>query len=210
MLLSAGALALADAALTVAWKEPVTALLQGMRQNDLENRLERLSIPAPPAIRDPRERLAAQARSLGAGRKEGQPVGRLELARLGVEEVVVQGTSTVSLRKGPAHYGRTGMPGSGRTVAIAGHRTTHGAPFAEIDDLERGDRISLHMPYGRFDYAVEGSRIVSPRETGVLRGVGRERLVLTACHPKWSADKRIVVFARLAGVDTRSSTRRSS
>ena len=84
-------------------------------------------------------------------------------------------------------------------MAIAGHRTTYGAPFRHIDELERGDRIVMRMPYGRFTYRVERTRIVDPSEVGVVRDVGHEQLVLTACHPLYSAAQRIVVFARPEG-----------
>ena len=82
-------------------------------------------------------------------------------------------------------------------MAIAGHRTTYGAPFRRIDQLERGDRIELRMPYGRFVYRVERTRIVPPTETSVTARVAYDRLVLSACHPLYSAAKRIIVFARL-------------
>jgi len=88
------------------------------------------------------------------------------------------------------------MPGKGGTVGVAGHRTTYLAPFRKIDKLVRGDRIVLEMPYGEFGYRVEKTRIVSPTATEVKRRVGYERLVLTACHPLYSAAQRIVVFAR--------------
>jgi sortase A len=82
-------------------------------------------------------------------------------------------------------------------VAIAGHRTTYGAPFRRVDDLGRGDRIELRMPYGRFVYRVERTRIVPPTEVSVTARVSYDRLVLSACHPLYSAAQRIVVFARL-------------
>lgn len=206
VLIGVGALALADGIATLAWKEPVTAFVQGLRQNGLEERLGKVSLPAVGEVRDPRARLAASSRALARGQGEGEPLGRLEIPALGVREVMVEGTSGSSLRQGPAHYAGTALPGTRGTVGVAGHRTTHGAPFADLDDLDRGDRMSLLLPYGRFDYVVEGRRIVGARDTSVLRGAGRERLVLTACHPKWSAKERIVVFGRLARVDTRSST----
>jgi sortase A len=84
-------------------------------------------------------------------------------------------------------------------VAIAGHRTTYGAPFRNVDRLERGDRIELRMPYGRLTYAVERTRIVRPTELSVIDRVAFDRLVLSACHPLYSAAKRIIVFARLQG-----------
>ncbi len=109
---------------------------------------------------------------------------------------MVEGTDPGELRSGPGHYPGTALPGAGTTVAIAGHRTTYGAPFRRLDDLERGDVITVRMPYGRVVYRVERTRIVDPDATWVTRPAGREQLVLTACHPLYSAEQRIVVFAR--------------
>ena len=110
---------------------------------------------------------------------------------------VIEGTKTTDLRKGPGHYPDTALPGQSKTVAIAGHRTTYGAPFRTIDKLRRGDRIDLRMRYGTYVYKVQKTRIVAPSETSVTDNVGYDRLVLTACHPLYSAAQRIVVFARL-------------
>jgi sortase A len=111
--------------------------------------------------------------------------------------VVVQGVGTSALRKGPGHYSETALPGQRGTVAVAGHRTTYLAPFRTIDRLRRGQPVVIEMPYGRFTYRVERQRIVAPSATEVLRPAGHDRLVLTACHPLYSAAQRIVVFARL-------------
>ena len=99
------------------------------------------------------------------------------------------------------------MPGLPGTVAIAGHRTTYLAPFRNINELHKGDRIALEMPYANFTYRVQGVRIVSPSEYSVVRRVGYDRLVLTACHPLYSAAQRIVVFARQVGVQARGAAR---
>ena len=99
--------------------------------------------------------------------------------------------------KTPVVAGPVVVTGEGGTVAVAGHRTTYGAPFRRVDDLERGDRLVMRMPYGRLTYRVERKRIVDPSATWVVRDVGHEQLVLTACHPLYSAEQRIVVFARL-------------
>jgi sortase A len=104
------------------------------------------------------------------------------------------------LRTGPGAYPDTPLPGGGGTTAIAGHRTTYLAPFRDIDKLKRGDAIELEMPYGRFTYSVQGHEIVDPSDVGVVKPVGYERLVLTACHPLYSAAERIVVSARLTRV----------
>ena len=137
---------------------------------------------------------------------EGQPLGRIRMPSIGVTSVIVAGTDTSSLRRGPGHYPDTPLPGAHGTVAIAGHRTTYGAPFRRLDKLSPGDRVEVSMPYGRFVYRVEQRRIVPPTAVWVTKRVGYDRLVLSACHPLYSAAKRIVVFARL--VDTRPRSNR--
>ena len=115
----------------------------------------------------------------------------------------MEGTEADDLRKGPGHYPATPLPGQRGTIGIAGHRTTYGAPFHDIDDLRPGDRIELAMPYGSFTYRVERTRIVPPTATEVTDRVGYDRLVLSACHPLYSAAQRIVVFARLERAEAR-------
>jgi sortase A len=174
-----GVLLIADAAATLTWQEPVSYVISLFRQNALEE-----------ALADPRGR---STRALN-----GEAIGRLVLPTLGRRYFIVEGTDTDNLRKGPGHYPDTPLPGRRGTVGIAGHRTTYGAPFRTIDKLRRGDRVVVDMTYGRFVYRVEKSRIVPPTEVSVKRPVGYDRLILSACHPLYSAAQRIVVFARFS------------
>ena len=119
---------------------------------------------------------------------------------IGLNVIAVQGTDTASLQKGPGHYPDTPFPGQGGTTAFAGHRTTYLAPFRHLDSLGAGDLIQVEMPYATFSYRVEGTRVVSPSDVGIVHRVGYDRLVLTACHPLYSAAERIVAFARLKRV----------
>jgi sortase A len=109
---------------------------------------------------------------------------------------VIEGTDTEDLRKGPGHYPDTPLPGERGTTAIAGHRTTYGAPFRNIDDLRRGQSIRVDMPDGTFLYRVERIRIVDDQDLSVLEPAGYRRLMLSACHPLYSAAERVIVFAR--------------
>jgi sortase A len=190
VMMTSGVLLVADAAVTLAWQEPISALVALREQAKLEDQLDDLTRRATGAPGPPRPR--------GFRPRQGRAFGRIELPTLDREYVMVEGTDTATLRKGPAHYPETPLPGQGGTVAVAGHRTTYLAPFRTIDDLRRRERIVITMPYGRFVYRVEKSRIVRPEDTWVKRNVGHERLILTACHPLYIAEKRIVVFARLA------------
>jgi len=205
VLIVVGALLLADGAATLLWGEPVSSLYARVQQGRLDDQLAALERGEPTAVErrvlarlpGPRRRQGFAARALARRTEPGGPLGRLRAPATGLDAVVVQGTAAGDLRRGPGHYPGTPLPGQRGTVAIAGHRTTYGAPFRHLDDLERGDRIELAMPYGRFGYRVEGSRIVAPSATWVTRRVAYDRLVLTACHPLYSAAERIVVFARL-------------
>ena len=208
LLVVAGLLLLADVAATLVWQEPVTALVGLIKRTDTDTRyLSYKTMPLTATQRAMLTRLAAaEARVDYLARQEqrsvpdGAAVGRLQIPKLGVVYDVIQGTSTGDLERGPAHYASTGLPGEGRTVAIAGHRTTYLAPFRNLNELHRGDQIVLQMPYGTFTYVVQGQRIVSPNAWWITRNVGYERLVLSACNPLYSASQRIAVFARLVRV----------
>lgn len=129
-------------------------------------------------------------------RVPGQAMAILRIPAIDVDYVVVEGTDTESLKKGPGHYVATAYPWeeTGR-VGIAGHRTTYGNPFWSLDELEPGDRIVLATEYGVFDYRVTGSRVIEPSDGSVLEATRRPTLVLTTCYPRFSASKRLVVFA---------------
>jgi sortase A len=216
VLITSGVLLLVDVAVTLAWQEPISALIAGHEQAQLRHqltRLEQLSASderALASIRDQPQRLAALATKAQARARTGHALGRLSLPTLGRSFVLVQGTDEGSLRNGPGHYPGTPLPGQQGTVAIAGHRTTYLAPFRKLNELRPGDQLVLEMPYGRFVYSVEQTRIVKPNAVWVTKSVGYPRLVLTACHPLYSASKRIVVFAKLTEEESRDSSRRTS
>jgi sortase A len=201
VLMTSGVLLLADAGLTLAWQEPVSAFLTARQQGALEDELEdqaeltdrdKLSVAD---IRDLRRRIRRLAELQKARTGKGDPIGKIKFRSR--DYVVVQGDDTDSLRKGPGHYPNTEWPGEGKTIGIAGHRTTYGAPFRTIDRLERGDEVVLEMPYARLTYRVERQQVVPPTATWVTRDVAHERLILSACEPLYSAAKRIIIFARL-------------
>lgn len=216
VLIVAGTLLLADAGLTLAWQEPISAIYARITQNKLSGQLHDLERAQPTLVErralshlgGKRRKMAFLARRLKARVKEGGAVGRIKLPTIGASYVVVQGTGTADLRKGPGHYPDTPLPGEHGTVAVAGHRTTYLAPFRHINDLKPGDHAILEMPYGRFTYVIEGTRIVEPSDFSVIKRVGYDRLVLTACHPLYSASKRIVAFARLVSSVPRGAAAR--
>jgi sortase A len=152
--------------------------------------------PATPAASVPRDLLPSL----------GDALGVVRIPKIGVDEVVITGTRRSDLRKGPGHYRSTPLPGQAGNAAIAGHRTTYGAPFGDLDALVPGDRIEVETFQGVFHYEVlpqetaegiSGHAILTPYDVQVLDDYGDNRLTLTACHPKYSARQRIVVQAQL-------------
>lgn len=127
----------------------------------------------------------------------GSAIAIIRIPKIELNYVVVEGTDTESLKKGPGHYPWTSYPWekTGR-VAIAGHRTTYGAPFWSLNELEPGDRIVLATEYGIFNYRVTESRIILPSQAAVLNETKQPTLVLTTCNPRFSAAERLVIFAQ--------------
>ncbi len=183
VMMVSGTLLIADAAATLLWQEPVSAFVAERQQDSLK----RLLVDPP----EPVERRVRRRQPL-----PGDAIGKLEIPAIGVSEYVVEGTDTANLRKGPGHYPETPLPGEPGTVAVAGHRTTYGAPFRDLDDVKPGNEIIFDTPFGRFIYRVEETKIVDDQDLSVLEPVGYKRLLLSACHPLYSAAQRIIVFAK--------------
>ena len=229
LLLGLGALVLAWVGVIGWRGDPITSLYTRYEQHALAGRLSHverdwlLRNPLSPAL--PRG-LATSSRAAGrggtalarvasaAGRRDarafartlgsGDPIGRIVIPRLHLRIIVVEGTSTSDLTSGVGHYNAasgeaTSLPGAGGVVALAGHRTTYLHPFRYIDHLRPGDKIYLELPYGTFRYTVYLHKVVASSDWSILRARPFEKLVLSACHPLYSATHRWVVFARLAG-----------
>jgi len=128
---------------------------------------------------------------------EGEAVALIKIPKIGVEKAVVQGVGLPELKKGPGHYPATPMPGQPGNAAIAGHRTTYGAPFFRLDELQAGDEILVTTRQGAFGYQVSERKVVSPEQTEVLNPTEDNRLTLSTCEPRFSAAKRLIVVAML-------------
>ena len=136
----------------------------------------------------------------------GDPIGRLRIPSIGLDRLVQQGAGGRAgldpagdhalLQSGPVHYAVTPLPGAGKPFAVAGHRTTFGAPFNRLGDLRPGDAIYVDTPYARFRYAVVKTTVVLPTDIGVLNDRGYA-LVLTTCTPMYYASHRMIVWAQL-------------
>jgi sortase A len=196
------------------WQDPFTALYTAHQQASLETAYVRTEAAYVPSVRvEPSVPVAVQMRRIRrAGdryRKQlerGEAVGRLSVPRLGLDAIVVEGTDSATLTKGPGRYTRSYVPGEGELIYIAGHRTTYGAPFAHIDRLRRGDVVTLDVPYGKFVYRVTGRAIVPADDIGRLESAGREEVALQACHPRFFASHRYIVYARPVSVTPRGGS----
>lgn len=135
----------------------------------------------------------------------GSPLTRIVIPAIDVSTVVVSGTSQAALRAGAGHYPHTPLPGADGNVGIAGHRTTYGRPFNRVDELSAGDEIWLLTPVGDHRYVVSdpdpdiGANpwITDPEDWGVVAPSDDAVLTLTTCHPKGSAQQRMIVRAEL-------------
>ena len=210
LLIVAGIALLAWTATVWRWQDPFTAATHALDQRRLSDKLEQQlaaadrapgpAIPVGASADEMQEALARQARGWRSSAQEGDPIARLRLPTLGVTEVVVNGTDSATLKKGPGRYLGSAMPGEDELVYIAGHRTTYGAPFSKIDHLRKGDPVVIELPYGAFRYRITGFRIVKDTDLSVLKSKGFEQLALQACHPRFFASHRYIAYAKLVGV----------
>jgi sortase A len=208
MLAVAGVAVLAWAFVVWQWNDPFTGLYTRWQQHRLASSYAHVvSRYRPTPVRhvgsgrritvaDEQRTVATDARAYRLAAHPGAAIGRIEVPRLGLRMVLVNGTDHDSLTKGPGRDARTFMPGQGQLVYIAGHRTTYLAPFAHIDALRAGDRITLRMPYATFVYRVTGHVVVEAHDLAVLQSHGREVLALQACHPRFFATHRYIVWAK--------------
>ncbi|MFV1990262.1 MAG: class E sortase [Acidimicrobiales bacterium] len=129
----------------------------------------------------------------------GAALATMRIPKIGLEKVIVSGVDVESLKAGPGHYRGTPLPGQAGNSAIAGHRTTYGAPFYSVNELEPGDPIFVTTVQGSFEYRVTSLEIVDPSAVYVLDPTEDNRLTLTTCNPRYSARERLIVVAELVG-----------
>lgn len=190
-----------------------TGIETARAQNSLENEFEEIlsaTTTAPPTTTPPVTTTPDPASTsttstiptapVGPPIADGEPIARMLIPKINLDWYVVQGVGRDDLKKGPGHFRETPMPGQLGNAAIAGHRTTYGAPFNELDELAPGDLIQVITTAGSFTYAVTGTVIVEPSEYGaVIPTVDPTvaTLVLATCHPERTSKQRMVVQATL-------------
>jgi sortase A len=197
-----GVLAIAWTLTVWLWQDPFTAAYAHVQQHRLAASYARVvkryvPPPAPKGVTPAQEQrlIGAAARRYRLRVGEGEAIGRIRVPALGLNMVLVDGTDHDSLKKGPGLDRRTYMPGQHQLVYIAGHRTTYLAPFAHIDRLKKGDRVTLELPYATFVYSVIGHKIVPATDLSQLVSHGREVVALQACHPRFFASHRYIAYA---------------
>jgi sortase A len=205
LLLAAGALTLAWTVAVWRWQDPFTGLYTHWQQHRLAQQLEQVERAYQPArpsgdLVAERRIVALDAQRFDRGTETGNPLGRIVIRRIGLDMVLVKGTDHETLKKGPGLDTRSHLPGEDRLVYIAGHRTTYLAPFSHIDEIQDGDSIRLELPYATFVYRTFKHRIVAAGDLTVLRSPPYEQLELQACHPRFFATHRYIVYAHLVAV----------
>ena len=204
--------------LFVAYQLWGTGIYQARAQDDLENQFQEAVERQPTTTTAPPTTLPPEAPTTTTTLAplvapplpaEGEAVMRIRIPRIGLDQIVVEGTAVDDLRKGPGHYVGTPIAGQIGNTGIAGHRTTYGAPFGELGELETGDEIFVQTLTGDWRYVLtEDPFVVKPSQTVVLlprtqrnalTGVEETQttLTLTTCHPKYSAAERLIVNAHL-------------
>ncbi len=192
--------------LFVLWTLKGTDLYTNRAQQDLAEEFDRTPVVA--ATTDEEGELGPPR---GYAPGPGAPVFRLAIPAIDTRHMVVEGVGTGELRMGPGHYPacRPGFerplctefdevfPGEKGRVVVSGHRTTYGAPFWGLDKLKDGDDILIEAKWGNFVYEVTDLEIVRPDSLAIAVPSDEAELVLTTCHPKYSAAQRLIVFARL-------------
>jgi sortase A len=212
LLLVIGVGVLAWAATVYFWKDPFTTAYTAYEQRRLASNLdeqfdswrpnrEPVSQSGEPTKRGD---VSREAKRYRLASKDGDAIARIRIPRLDLNLVVVNGTSVSDLRRGPGRHLDTYMPGEHELVYIAGHRTTYGAPFGDINELQPGDTITLDLPYATIVYRVTRHRIVDDNDVSVLESPHHEQLVLQACHPRFFASQRYLVYATPVSVKQRT------
>jgi sortase A len=211
LMIVAGVLTLGWAVLVWRWQDPFTAIYTHWEQGKLAHSYDKLAAAYKPAhvtgnLVAERRVIHREAAAYRHAMRSGTAIGRIKIGRIGLNMVLVNGTDHDTLTKGPGRDLRTFMPGEDRLVYVAGHRTTYLAPFAHIDAIRPGDIIRIEVPYATFVYRASFHRIVVATNLAVLKSPNHEQLELQACHPRFFATHRYIVYAKLVRVEPRDGS----
>jgi sortase A len=215
-LIVAGVATLGWAFTVWAWQDPFTNLYTRWEQHQLAQKYDKVFNSYRPIARTnaslaaAKHELRVEARQYRTSARRGEAIGRISIPRIGIDMVLVNGTDHDSLTRGPGRDLRTAMPGEGKLVYIAGHRTTYLAPFSHIDLLRKGDHVTLRMPYATLVYSITGHRIVVDSDLSVLKNHGYEQIELQACHPRFFATHRYIAYGKLVSVQMRGAANLSA
>jgi sortase A len=189
-LISTGVLLL----LFVAYQLWGTGLAENQAQNKLKSQFVTSTTVTTPATDAP------TTTTLPPPPKKGDVVAQIIIEKINVDKFVIAGVGYKELEKGPGLFAGSPLPAQLGNVAIAGHRTTFGAPFGRVNELAEGDRIVMKTSRGEFVYLVTGApTIVKATDVDVIRTVDPSRAILTlvTCHPKWTSENRMIISAEL-------------
>ena len=150
-----------------------------------------------------RDKLRRLAIAFKSRLSDEQTIAQLEIPKIGLNVIVVEGSSDSALHKGPGHIESTPLPGMDGNFAIAGDRVLYGGPFLRLNDLAVGDEIIAHTPYGNFNYNVTDTEIVDPSDVDVIKSTGKEEITLSTCDPIWGTTHRLIVHGALTSSSLR-------
>lgn len=132
-----------------------------------------------------------------------QTIAKLEIPKIGLNTIVVEGSSDSALHKGPGHLESSPLPGMDGNFAVAGDRVLYGGPFLRLNDLSLGDEIIVHTPYGNFNYSVTDKHITQPDDVSVLKSDGKDEITLITCDPIWDTSHRLIIHGSLTSSNLR-------
>lgn len=186
----------------------VTSQAQASLQDELTDQFA----AAAPATEQPQAAAGPVTRAADLPAPTGEPFAQLRIPKIEADHVLVEGAGRDELRSGPGHIAGTKLPGEDGTFAVAGHRTTYGGPFYNLDQVAQGDQIEVETKYAVFTYTVARTEIVAPTQVSVLddvkdpEGGVLPQLVLSTCHPRFSAAQRLIVFGELTSAEPKGGS----
>lgn len=151
------------------------------------------------------EKIMKLAENFQSHLQDGQTIAQLEIPKIGVDDIVVEGSSDSDLHKGPGHMENTPLPGMEGNFPVAGDRVLYGGPFLHLNDLQNGDQIIIHTPYANFTYTVSNKHITQPEDTSVLQSHGKEEITLITCDPIWDTSHRLIITGEISSEAVRTS-----